>query len=117
MSRKRKRHSTYQRRYNKPLIEGKFYRVKDSSGGHPAKLYKKNTRKNKYWIVRFTSSPGRHRTRLIHQIEPNRDGFSYVINNPCIVKYENFLTPYSDNNLRVHKDDLKTIRKIQNKKR
>jgi len=30
----KKRKSTYQRRCNKPLIKGKFYRVKDRNGGH-----------------------------------------------------------------------------------
>ena len=101
----------------KPLIKGKFYRVKDSNGGHPSKLFRKNTKKNKYWIVRFTSSPGRHRTKLKHQIDPQRDGDSFVINNPTIEKYEEFSSPYPLNNLRVHKDDLKLVRKIQKKKR
>lgn len=116
MSRKRKRKSTYQRRYKKPLIKGKFYRVKDSNGGHPSKIFRKNTKKNKYWIVRFTSSPGRHRTKLKHQIDSQRDGDSFVINNPTIEKYEDFSSPYPLNNLRVHKDDLKLVRKIQKKK-
>ena len=117
MSRKRKRKSTYQRRYNKPLIKGKFYRIKDSSGGHPSKLFKKNTKKNRYWIIRFTSSPGRHRTKLKHQIDPQRSGDSFVINNPSIEKYEDFANPYPLNNLRVHKEDLKLVRKIQKKMR
>ena len=117
MSRKRKRKSTYQKRYNKPLTKGKFYRIKDSSGGHPSKLFKKNTKKNKYWIVRFTSSPGRHRTKLKHQIDPQRDGDSFVINNPSVEKYENFAKPYPLDNLRIHKDDLELVRKIQKKKR
>ena len=63
---KRKRKSTYQKRYKKPLIRGKFYRVIDTNGGHPSKLFKKNTKKNKYWIVRFTSSTGRHRTEVTY---------------------------------------------------
>lgn len=117
MSRKRKRKSTYQRRYKKPLIKGKFYRVKDSNGGHPSKLFRKNTKKNKYWIVRFTSSPGRHRTKLKYQIDPQRGGDSFVINNPTIEKYEDFSSPYPLDNLKVHKDDLKLVRKIQKKMR
>ena len=66
---KQKRKSTYQRRYKKPLIKGKFYRVMDSNGGHYSRLYRKNTKKNKYWIVRFTDSEGRHRELLLHQID------------------------------------------------
>ena len=118
MSKKRKRKSTYRHRYTKPLRRGKFYIVLDSSGGHPSKLFKKNTRKNRYWIIRFTSSPGRHRTKLKHQIEPGREGDSYVINIPSIVKYEFFISPNPLECFRVHKDDLKIVRKIQkNKKR
>ena len=41
MSRKRKRKSTYQKRNKNPLIKGKFYRIKDSNGGHPTKLFRK----------------------------------------------------------------------------
>ena len=58
MSGKRKRKSTYQRRYNKPLVKGKFYKVNDTSGGHYSRLYKKNT-KNRRRIVRFTDSEDR----------------------------------------------------------
>ncbi len=38
---KRNRKSAYKRRYNKPLIKGKFYRIMDSNGGHYSRLYKK----------------------------------------------------------------------------
>ena len=105
---KRKRKSTYQKRYKKPLIRGKFYRVIDTNGGHPSKLFKKNTKKNKYWIVRFTSSTGRHRTELKHQIDPKRDGKSYIINKPSMEKYESFANPYPIEGLRI-------VRKIQKK--
>ena len=117
MSRKRKRKSTYQRRFNRPLIKGKFYRIKDSNGGHPSKLFQKNTKKNRYWIVRFTSSPGRHRTKLRHQINPKKEGESYVINNPSVEKYENFSYPYPLDDLRIHPEDLKLVRSIQRKKK
>ena len=89
MSKKHKRKSTYLRRFKKPLIRGKFYKVSDSNGGHYSRIYRKNTKKNRYWIVRFTSSPGRHRTKLRHQINPKKEGESYVINNPSVEKYEN----------------------------
>ena len=67
---KRQRKSTYKRRFCKPLVKGKFYKVNDTNGGHYSRLYRKNTRKNKYWIVRFTDSEGRHREVLLHQIDP-----------------------------------------------
>lgn len=119
MGGKRKRKSTYQRRYNKPLIKGKFYRVNDTSGGHYSRLYKKSTKKNRYWIVRFTDSEGRHRQLLMHQIDPALEktgAKSFVITQPEIVKYESFKHPYPYENLRIHKDDRKTLKKIQKKK-
>lgn len=118
MSKKKKR-STYFRRLKKPLMRGKFYKVNDTNGGHFSRIYKKNTRKNKYWIVRFTDSEGRHRKMLIHQIDPVLDKIgkrSFVITQPQIVKYENFKHPYPYENLKIHKDDRKTIKKIQKKK-
>ena len=51
MSRKRIRKSTYQRRYSRPLFRGKIYKTRDAKGGHYATIYKKNTKKNRYWIV------------------------------------------------------------------
>ncbi|MBR0295008.1 MAG: hypothetical protein IJQ67_03795 [Bacilli bacterium] len=112
--RNKKRKSTYERRYQKPLIKGKFYRIMDSNGGHYSRLYKKNTKKNKYWIVRFTDSEGRHRELLLHQIDPtleNTGAKSFVITQPQIVKYENFKHPYPYENFRIHKDDRKTVKK------
>ena len=116
---KRKRKSTYERRLKKPLLKGKFYKVNDTSGGHYSRLYKKNTKKNKYWIVRFTDSEGRHRQLLLHQIDPTLEktgAKSFVITQPEIVKYESFKHPYPYENLRIHKDDRKTVKKIQKKK-
>ena len=118
MSHKRRK-STFRKRSSKPLIKGKFYRINDTNGGHYSRLYKKNTKKNKYWIVRFTDSNGRHRRVLLHQIDPELDrrGIkSFVITQPQIVKYENFKHPYPYENLRVHRDDKITVKLIQKKK-
>ena len=114
---KRKRKSTYERRVKKPLIKGKFYRIKDSNGGHPSKLIMKNTKKNKYWVIRFSSSPGRHRIPLKHHIDPDRDGNSFVIKKGVIAKYEDSASPYPLERLRIHKEDLAIIRNIQKKMR
>ena len=115
----RKRHSTYERRKKKPIIRGKIYKTGDTSGGHYARLYKKNTRKNKYWIVHFTSSRGRHRIRMKHQINPALEGKkeSYVYSQPSIIPYERFHDPYPREYLRVHKDDRKLVKEIEKKKR
>ena len=50
--------------YNKHLEKGRFYLHSDGHGGHPALLYKKRAKKNEYYVVVFTSSPGPKRTRL-----------------------------------------------------
>ena len=116
---KKKRRSTYSKRMNKPLYRGKFYKVNDANGGHYSRIYKKNTRKNIYWIVRFTDSEGRHRRLLLHQIDPTLEKIgarSFVITQPQVVKYENFKHPYPYENLRIHKDDKKIIKEIQKKK-
>ena len=118
MNKRRKRKSTYLRRFRKPLIRGKFYKISDSNGGHYSRLYRKNTKKNKYWIIRFTESEGRHRKELLHQIDPfleNR-AKSFVITQPEIVKYEHFKHPYPYEQLRVHKEDRKTVKRIEKKK-
>ncbi len=118
MSKKRKRKSTYRRRYQKPLYRGKFYKVIDSNGGHFSRLFRKNTKKNKYWIVKFTSSNGRHRIQLLHQIDPNKEGVlkSYALTKPLIVTYEMFLTVNPIDKFRVHKEDKRAIKDIQKKK-
>ena len=118
MSKRRKRKSTYVKRFKKPLIRGKFYKVSDSKGGHYSRIYRKNTKKNKYWIIRFTESDGRHRKELLHQIDPllEAKAKSFVITQPEIVKYESFKHPYPYENLRIHKEDRKTVKQIENKK-
>ena len=55
----------------------------------------------------------------MHQIDPALEktgAKSFVITQPEMVRYENFKHPYPYENLRIHKDDRKTIEKIQKKK-
>ncbi len=33
------------------LQKGKFYSIYTTGGSHPSKLYKKNKRKNKYYVI------------------------------------------------------------------
>ena len=54
---------------------------------------------------------------LKHQIDPKRDGKSYIINKPSMEKYESFANPYPIEGLRIHKEDLRIVRKIQKKMR
>lgn len=115
---RRKRKSTLQKRLKKPLLRGKIYKLKDSNGGHYSTIYKKNIRKNKYWTIHFTDSDGRHRIKLKHQINPQleKKANSYVYTQPSVVKYERFNDPYPRENLRIHKDDRKTVKQIKKKK-
>lgn len=53
---------------------------------------------------------------LLHQIDPeleNTGAKSFVIIQPQIVRYEQFKHPYSFDNLRVHKDDKKTVKRYK----
>ena len=68
--------------YNKHLERGRFYIHSDGHGGHPALLYKKSDKKNSYFVIVFTSSPGPKRIKLKHSIEPIKVRVSFVHNTP-----------------------------------
>ena len=101
--------------YNKRLLKGKFYIHGDSHGGHPALLYKKRDKKNKYYIIIFTSSPGPKRKALKHSIEPIKVKVSYVHNTPKISKRKD-LSSFPMIGLRIDPEDKITIEIIKRKK-
>lgn len=101
--------------YNKHLEKGRFYIHSDGHGGHPALLYKKIDKKNKYFVVVFTSSPGPKRKKLKHSIEPKKVKTSYVHNTPKISKRKE-LGKKPMTSLTVHSDDKDLIKSIKNKK-
>ncbi len=73
----------------KSIKKGRYYWHRDSSkkGFHPSLVYKKNDKKNKYNIVCFTSSKGKHRTKLKENINPSKvNEICYVLRNPSVVK-------------------------------
>ena len=45
------------------LLRGKFY-TSYPNGGHPALIFRKNKRKNRYDAIVFGTTPGKHRTEL-----------------------------------------------------
>ena len=94
--------------YNKHLEQGRFYIHSDGHGGHPALLYKKNDRKNKYYIIVFTSSNGPKRKKLSHSIEPSKILVSYIHNTPKIVKRKD-LGKNQLKGLKVDKEDKAII--------
>ena len=52
------------------LKRGRYY-ASYPNGGHPALIYKKNIRKNKYDAVVFGTTPGHHRNELQYPISQN----------------------------------------------
>ena len=101
--------------YNKHLEKGRFYIHSDGHGGHPALLYKKSDKKNKYYVVVFTSSDGPKRQVLKHSIEPGKIETSYAHNTPKIVKRKD-LGRNELKGLKISKEDKKIIEIIKRKK-
>ena len=71
------------------LIRGKFYSIYTTGGSHPSLIFKINRRKNKYIVVVFDSSEGRHRTKLIHPISDKVE-MSFVQNRPLMTTKKDF---------------------------
>ena len=103
------------KRFKKHLQNGRFYVHSDRNGGHPALLYKKRDQKNLYFIVVFTSSPGRNRIKLRHSLDPSRNNNSFVHDNPAISKRRD-LGRKPLTRLKIHKEDKPLIRFIEKKK-
>ena len=101
---------------SKKLIRGKFYIHNDENGGHPALIFEKNFKKNKYKAVKFTTKNGKRRTRLKHNINGNDDEPSYVHNYPVESKRYMFSSKELKG-LKVHKDDKPLINKIKRKRK
>ena len=101
--------------YSKHLQKGRFYIHNDKYGGHPSLLYKKNDRKNLYFVVVFTSSPGPKRVRLKHSIEPSKVKQSFVHNTPKISRRKD-LGKKPMPGLKIHVDDKPLIKSIEKKK-
>lgn len=100
--------------YNKHLEKGRFYLHSDGHGGQ-ALLIKKSDRKNIYFIVVFTSSPGPKRKRLKHSIEPIKIKVSFVHNTPKISSRRE-LGRNPMNSLNIDKEDKPLIESIKRKK-
>ena len=101
--------------YSKHLEKGRFYIHSDGHGGHPALLYKKKDRKNEYYVVIFTSSPGAKRIKLKHSIEPIKVNISFVHSVPRKSKRRD-LGSRALIGIRIHKDDKPLIKSIEKKK-
>ena len=101
--------------YNKHLERGRFYIHSDGHGGHPALLYKKSDKKNIYFVIVFTSSPGPKRIKLKHSIEPIKVRVSFVHNTPSKSKRRDLGSrPLED--IKINKEDKPLIESIKRKK-
>ena len=101
--------------YNKHLERGRFYIHSDGHGGHPALLYKKSDKKNIYFVIVFTSSPGPKRIKLKHSIEPIKVRVSFVHNTPSKSKRRD-LGSRPLEGIRINKEDKPLIKSIKRKK-
>lgn len=99
----------------KHLRKGTFHLHNDRNGGHPALIYSANHKKNEYKAVQFTHKVGVNRTRLKHNINPDENGSTFVVNQPIVDSSKRFGSKELDR-YRVHKDDKPLINKIKRKK-
>ena len=93
------------------LLKGKFYSVYTTGGSHPSLLYKKNRRKNKYYVIVFDSPQGRHRTKLKHPTSNNVKE-SYVQNRPLLGTKKDFGN-HELLGIKIHKEDKVIIEIIK----
>ena len=101
--------------YSKHLEKGRFYLHNDRNGGHPSLLYKKRDNKNMYFIVVFTSKPGKRRTKLKSSIEPSRIKVTYVHNLPIVSRRKKIGSKVLTR-MKLHKEDKPLIKSIEKKK-
>ena len=87
----------------------------DGHGGHPALLYKKSDKKNIYFVIVFTSSPGPKRIKLKHSIEPIKVRVSFVHNTPSKSKRRD-LGSRPLEGIKINKEDKPLIESIKRKK-
>lgn len=102
----------------KIIKKGKYYWHRDNSykNRHPAYVYKKNDKKNRYNIVHFTTSAGKSRTKLNVNINPKSSKDCYVLNSPQIVKRKSLTSELVDYKV-IDLRDKARIKYIANKKK
>lgn len=76
---------------------------------------RKMIKKNKYHIVTFTTSKGKNRTKLKHDINPRTNKEVYVLDKPKVVKRNSLFSLFKG--YRVHKDDKPLVQSIKRKKK
>ena len=103
------------RRKKTKILVGRFYVTYHTGGkGHPSLVFRKNKRKNKYWIVVFDTTPRDDRKKLKHPIEISIKE-SYVQKKPVISSHGD-LGDHELTGLSIDKQDKITIEIIKHKK-
>lgn len=110
---KKKRRTTLRFRLIHPREVGKFYRISDSNGGHPARVYLANPNENTYFIQRFSRKERKDRKILTHNIDPESKEEQYVVKKPEAVGYDELEYEAKYEIYRVHPDDEETVEKYQ----
>lgn len=110
---KKRRKSTLKFKQKHPREIGKFYRISDSSGGHPAMVYVIKLDEDTYFVQRFSQNNRKDRIELKHSIDPNSDEKEWLIKRPEAVEYDDL--EYCDKyyRFRIHPDDVATVIKYQ----
>ena len=97
------------------ILRGKFYTTFHTGRkGHPAWIYRKSKRKNKYWAVIFDTTPRKDRKLLSHPIELSVKN-SYVQRRPVILSHGD-LGDHELVGLKIHKEDKPKINLIKRKR-
>ena len=116
---KRNRRTSKKFRENHPREVGKFYRVSDSKGGHPARVYKSNPGEDTYLIQRFSTKPRKDRKILKHSIDPDetdKKKKSWLVKKPAAIGFDDMTYEEKYKKYRVHEEDMETIKKYQSEK-
>lgn len=109
-----RRRTTKKFREKHPREVGKFYRISDKNGGHPARIYDSNVNNDTYLIQRFSTKPREDRKKLKHSIDPNeKNNTSWLVKRPDAVGYDDMTYEERYKDYRVHKEDMKTIKRYQ----
>ena len=98
--------------YSKHLEKGRFYHRSDSRGGHPALIYKKSDRKNKYKTLIFTSSHAEGTTKLKRSIDTANPKKKYYVHLKIYIGKRRDFGRKVLTRLRVQKEDKMLLRII-----
>ena len=114
---KRKKKTTKKFRLKHPREVGKFYKIHDSKGGHPVRVYFAIPELYIYYVQRFSTKPRKDRIKLKHNIDPYNNNEQWLIKKPEKVRYDDIVYEVKYIGFRIHPEDEKTVKKYQNIKK